>query len=451
MRKIFLLLLLPSLGAVQMKAIGGNSVPKEMVTPYGGPDTTVLNHKVRLPKDTIVVPSATSQAVRKNAQSLPSSISSPKVYEQINNNIVAGYINNFASRYSQHLQVMVSRGQPYFVMVEKIFREHGIPEEMKYLAVIESSFNTNARSRVGAVGAWQFMSGTARIFGLSVGKKVDERKDFYKSTVAAAKFLNELYNQFGDWLLVVAAYNCGPGGVQRAMNASGRSDFWGMQYFLPAESRNHVYKFIATGYILDRFNNFFGVGNDMSNTVVAAPAPIAAAYATTELSEEEMFNTVEFNISGKYRLDAIAKKLNMELSDLEHLNPDFAKMMSGPENSYDLRIPKDKMKEFQAEKEEILKESLQMMLDDKATAFDKSRFPAPAKVAAPAEAKAKKPVTTTATAKTSKTSKSSAKAKATAKGKAKTPTAKKKTVARKTTAKKPVTAKKPTLKKTTLH
>jgi len=444
MRKIFLLLLLPTLGAGTFEAIGGNGVPKEMVTPYGGPDTTVLNHKIRLPKDTAIVPSETSQTVRKNAQSLPSSISSPKVYEQINNNIVAGYINNFASRYSQHLQVMVSKGQPYFVMVEKIFREHGIPEEMKYLAVIESSFNTNARSRVGAVGAWQFMSGTARIFGLSVGKKVDERKDFYKSTVAAAKFLNELYNQFGDWLLVVAAYNCGPGGVQRAMNASGRTDFWGMQYFLPAESRNHVYKFIATGYILDRFNNFFGVGDDMTSTVANSAAVPGTASASTELTEEEMFNTVEFNISGKYRLDAIAKKLNMELTELEHLNPDFARMMASPENSYDLRIPKDKMKEFQTEKEEILKESLQMMLDDRATTLDKSRFPAPAKIAAPAETKARKTVTASKT-------KATRSAKTTAKGKtSKAATAKKKTVAKKTTAKKPVT-KKTTLKKTTLR
>lgn len=436
MRKIFLLLLLPTLGAWHFEANGGNGIPKKVVTPIGGPDTTVLNHKVRLPKDTIVVPSVTSQAVRQNAQSLPSSISNPKVYEQINNNIVAGYINNFASRYSQHLQVMISRGQPYFVMVEKIFREHGIPEEMKYLAVIESSFNTNARSRVGAVGAWQFMSGTARIFGLSVGKKVDERKDFYKSTVAAAKFLNELYNQFGDWLLVVAAYNCGPGGVQRAMAASGRSDFWGMQYFLPAESRNHVYKFIATGYILDRFNTFFGVGNDDNSdhpgiSTINVPAS-SVAYTSTELTEEEMYNTVEFNISGKYRLDAIAKKLNVEQAQLEHLNPDFARMMSGPDNSYDLRIPKDKMKQFQAEKEEILKESLALMLDDKATGVDKSKFPPPAKLAPTPEAKA------------------AAKAKATPASKAKAPVGKKKAPAAKkkaTGSKKPVAAKKKTTHK----
>lgn len=392
MRKILLVLLLPALGAWHSEAKGNNSVPViTTASSYEAPDTTVLNRKVRLPKDT-AVPSATSVAVRQNAQSLPASISSPKVYEQINNNIVAGYINNFASRYSQHLQVMIAKGQPYFIMVEKIFRENGIPEEMKYLAVIESSFNTNARSRVGAVGAWQFMTGTARIFGLSVGKKVDERKDFYKSTVAAAKFLNELYDQFGDWLLVVAAYNCGAGGVKRAMNASGRSDFWGMQYFLPAESRNHVYKFIATGYILDRFNNFFGVGDD-GDKIIPANIPASAAIVSSmasELTEDEIFNTVEFNISGKYKMEAIAKRLNMGRAELDHLNPDFEKLMSGPSNSYDLRVPKEKMQQFQAEKEEILKESLQMMLDEKASGVDKSRFPPPAKMAAIPEAKAKR-------------------------------------------------------------
>jgi membrane-bound lytic murein transglycosylase D len=435
MRKILLALLLPTVGALHSNVNGNNSLPGASLSSYEAADTTVLNKKVHLPKDT-TLPSATSMAVRKNAQSLPASISSPKVYEQINNNIVAGYINNFASRYSQHLQVMVAKGQPYFIMVEKIFRENGIPEEMKYLAVIESSFNTNARSRVGAVGAWQFMSGTARIFGLSVGKKTDERKDFYKSTVAAAKFLNQLYDQFGDWLLVVAAYNCGPGGVQRAMNASGRTDFWGMQYFLPAESRNHVYKFIATGYILDRFNNFFGVGDDGAKIIpVNIPAVAAMTIPTaTELTEDEMFNTVEFNISGKYRMDAIAKRLNMEKAELDHLNPDFERMMSGPENSYDLRVPKEKMKQFQADKDEILKESIQMMMDDKASGVDKSRFPAPAPKMSVTEAKAKN--VTTSARKSTRSSKYSVKHKSSVKSKAaakKRATAKKNGAARKKT------------------
>jgi membrane-bound lytic murein transglycosylase D len=384
MRKIFLLLLLPAISLVSVSAMGGNSNPKEMAYPVFSPDTSVvkLNHKVRLPKDTALLPSPTSVAVKKAAQSLPNTIRSAKVYEQINNNLVAGYVSNYATRYSQHLQIMIDKGQPYFNMIEKVFRDNGIPEEMKYLAVIESSFNTNARSRVGAVGAWQFMAGTARIFGLSVGKKIDERKDFYKSTLAAAQFLNQLYAQFDDWLLVVAAYNCGAGGVQRAIKASGRTDFWGMQYFLPAESRNHVYKFIATGYILDKFNNFFGVSEDNTITVnVPVADNLSAPVARGPLTEDEIFSTVEINVTGKYRLEAIAKKLDMNLAELDRFNPGFTKAMASAENNYDLRIPKEKMKQFMAEKNEMLKESVQMTLDDRAVGVDKSKFPPPVKMA----------------------------------------------------------------------
>ncbi len=398
MRKIFLLTLLPALSFGKVRA-GSNGIPKENgIAAIAVADTSVLTHakvKVKLPKDTADHATPTSVAVKKAAQSLPNTIRSAKVYEQINNNLVAGYVNNYATRYSQHLQIMIERGQPYFAMVEKIFREHGIPEEMKYLAVIESSFNTNARSRVGAVGAWQFMAGTARIFGLSVGKKVDERKDFYKSTLAAAQYLNQLYDQFGDWLLVVAAYNCGAGGVQRAMKASGREDFWGMQYFLPAESRNHVYKFIATGYILDRFNNFFGVSMDDNKAVTvnntADNTPSIVGVARGPLTEEEIYNTVEINVTGKYRLEAIAKSLEVDVPSLDRLNPGFAKAMASPANAYDLRIPKDKMKQFMADKEEILKESVAMSLDDKAVGVDKSKFPAPAKMPETKEAPAKAP------------------------------------------------------------
>lgn len=388
-------MLLPALSLGSVEVMGSNSVPKETAFPRVSPDTTVKFRKVHLPKDS-VVPTPTTMAVKKAAQSLPNTIRSAKVYEQINNNLVAGYVNNYATRYSQHLQIMVEKGQPYFAMVEKIFREHGIPEEMKYLAVIESSFNTNARSRVGAVGAWQFMAGTARIFGLNVGKKVDERKDFYKSTMAAAQYLNKLYEQFDDWLLVVAAYNCGPGGVQRAMKASGREDFWGMQYFLPAESRNHVYKFIATGYILDRFNNFFGVSDEPGMPVAentAAPAAATTAVARGPLTEDEIFGSVEINVTGKYRLEAIAKKLEMSVAELDRYNPGFAKAMASAENNYDLRVPKEKMKLFLAEKDEMLKESVQMTLDDKAVGVDKSKFPPPAKMPAAKTAPAKKVAT----------------------------------------------------------
>lgn len=382
MTKVFLLLLLAV--GLTGAAAASDKGPKEMVVPAVQElhaDTSVtLKKSAHLPKDTIVRGAPASQAVKQAAQSMPVIVRTPKVYEaQMTNHYIKGYVNDYASRYSRHLATMVERSAPYFTMIEKVFSDHGIPEEMKYLAVIESGMSYNARSRVGAVGMWQFMSSTARIFGLNVGKKVDERKDFYKSTVAAAKYLNELNEQFDDWLLVVAAYNCGAGGVQRAQRISGRSDFWGIQYFLPAESRNHVYKFIATGYILDRFNTFFGVG---SNYAAAPGSRMSAApefRKPAPLTEDDMFNTVEFNISGKYRIEAIAKKLNMDKEELERLNPDFTQALAGETNSYDLRIPKEKMKVFQAEKDEILKESLQITLDDKAATVDRSRFPAPVK------------------------------------------------------------------------
>ncbi len=405
MTKIFLLLSLPALVGSTSAVAASVEVNKEMV--YSVQDTpadtsVTLKKAAHLPKDTTVHGAPASLSVKRAAQALPSVIRTPKVYEQMNNNFVKNYISDYATRYSQHLAVMVERSAPYFVMIEKVFVDHGIPEEMKYLAVIESSLLHNARSRVGAVGMWQFMSGTARIFGLNVGKKVDERKDIYKSTVAAAKFLNELYDQFDDWLLVVAAYNCGAGGVQRAQKISGRSDFWGIQYFLPAESRNHVYKFIATGYILDRFNTFFGVGSNYTTANISLPAARMSTAAefrkAAPITEEDMFNTVEFNISGKYRLEAIAKKLAMETNELERLNPGFAQALAGESNSYDLRIPKEKMKLFQSEKEEILKESLQMSLDDKAATVDRSRFPAPVK-RPEVKAPVKKPVAKKAPAK----------------------------------------------------
>lgn len=381
MTKVFLSLLLPALGIFTSADAASNMSPKEMVIPgiELSADTSVtLKKSAHLPKDTVVPASPATLAVKQAAQAMPVVVRNPKVYEQMNNHYITGYVNDYATRYSQHLAVMVDRAAPYFTMIEKVFTDHGIPEEMKYLAVIESGMSYNARSRVGAVGMWQFMSGTARIFGLSVGKKVDERKDFYKSTVAAAKFLNELYEQFDDWLLVVAAYNCGAGGVQRAQKISGRSDFWGIQYFLPAESRNHVYKFIATGYILDRFNTFFGVSDNY--VTPAARMTLPAEYKkAAPLSDEDLYNTVVFNITGKYKLEAIAKKLSVDAAELDRLNPNFAQTLAGETNSYDLRIPKDKMKTFQAEKEEILKESLQLTLDDKAATVDKSRFPAPVK------------------------------------------------------------------------
>ena len=138
-----------------------------------------------------------------------------------------------------------------FPLIDSILSKHDLPVQLKYLAVVESELNTKAVSRVGAVGPWQFMPATAKVLGLKVTSKYDERKNLKKSTRAAAIYLRDLYAQYGDWLLVLAAYNSGPGPVNRAIRKSGSTNFWKLQHHLPAESRQHVKKYIATHYYFE--------------------------------------------------------------------------------------------------------------------------------------------------------------------------------------------------------
>ena len=144
-----------------------------------------------------------------------------------------------------------ARGAAYFKTIEDIFGKYGLPAELKYLAVVESYLKTNAVSRVGAKGMWQLMPTTARELGLKVNSKYDERTHFYKSTVAAAKYLKDLHKEFGDWLLVIAAYNGGPGTVYNAIKKSGSRNFWTLQNYLPMESRAHVKRYIGTHYYFE--------------------------------------------------------------------------------------------------------------------------------------------------------------------------------------------------------
>ncbi len=162
------------------------------------------------------------------------------------NGTASTYVKQFIKKNREGLSEVEKRKQKYFSIIEPIFEAYGIPVELKYLAVVESKLKTNALSRVGAKGLWQFMPGTARELGLKVKGKYDERTHAYKSTVAAAKYLKELYRQFGDWLLVIAAYNSGPGYVYKAIKRSGSRNFWKIQSLLPAETRAHVKHFIGT-------------------------------------------------------------------------------------------------------------------------------------------------------------------------------------------------------------
>ncbi|MEO8403585.1 MAG: lytic transglycosylase domain-containing protein [Chitinophagaceae bacterium] len=161
------------------------------------------------------------------------------------------FVADYAVSNSEMLELVRQRGVNTFPIIDTVFSHYHLPLELKYLAVIESELSTKAVSKVGAAGTWQLMPVTARLLSLKVTAKYDERKHLYKSTVAAAKYLKDLYNEFGDWLLVIAAYNAGPGGVYKAIKKSGSRNFWKLQYFLPAETRDHVKKFIGTHYYFE--------------------------------------------------------------------------------------------------------------------------------------------------------------------------------------------------------
>jgi len=161
------------------------------------------------------------------------------------------FVTDYAEANDESFEKLKINKSNYFKTIDKIFIQFDVPVELKYLAIVESKLKTDARSWVGAVGVWQFMPGTAKRFGLRITSKYDERKNLWKSSVAAAKYLDILYDMFGDWLLVIAAYNSGPGPVLNAIKKSGSRNFWKLQYFLPKETRLHVKRFIATHYYFE--------------------------------------------------------------------------------------------------------------------------------------------------------------------------------------------------------
>ena len=161
---------------------------------------------------------------------------------------VQPFVETYLEEHADLLEKIKQQNSSSFKTIEKILVKRGIPAELVYLAVVESKLKNKATSGAGAVGIWQLMPVTARSLGLRVAGKTDERRYIIQSSVAAADYLNVLYKQFDDWLLVVAAYNCGAGNVYKAIKQSGSREFWKLQRFLPAETRNHVKRFIATHY-----------------------------------------------------------------------------------------------------------------------------------------------------------------------------------------------------------
>src|SRR5690554_2572539 len=220
------------------------------------------------------------------------------------NEQVRSYIETYTSpRYKNHVGRMLGLSEYYFPIFERVFAETGLPEEIKYLAIIESALNPHAVSRVGATGPWQFMFATARMYDLEIDKYVDERRDPVAASYAASACLRDEYDRFGDWLLAIAAYNCGPGNVIRAIRRSGleNPDYWQISPYLPRETRNYVPAFIAMAYVFT-FHEEHGIEPIQSDL-----------HVTTE----------EVAVNQMVSLKGIAEALELDIASLKTLNPAY--------------------------------------------------------------------------------------------------------------------------------
>ncbi|MBA4321955.1 MAG: lytic transglycosylase [Odoribacter sp.] len=218
------------------------------------------------------------------------------------NNIIRNHIRVYTSLRRDDFRAILGLMDYYFPMIEDIFDSYGLPAELKYMAVIESALNPNAVSRVGATGMWQFMYSTGRFYGLTINSIVDERRDPIRATHAAARYLKDMYSIYNDWILVIAAYNCGPGNVDKAIRRSGnRKNYWEIYYRLPRETRGYIPQFVAATYAINYYREHH-----------IRPLPLNIPIATDTLV-----------VNKDIHLSQISEVMNIPLGELRALNPQY--------------------------------------------------------------------------------------------------------------------------------
>jgi membrane-bound lytic murein transglycosylase D len=249
------------------------------------------------------------------------------------NSKIKGFINYFAVRNARYTMVMERRKRVYFPMFEEILKAQNVPDEIKYLAIVESGLNAKAVSPAGAAGLWQFMTFTGKEFGLKQDAVLDERLDPEKATVAACKYLSALYKTFNDWELALASYNCGPGNVRRAIRRSGyKETFWQIYDYLPKETRSYVPQFVALTYMMNHMADHGIVADSLEY-------PIA-------------FDTISVN--QYFDMYTFGDVLNICADDMRKLNPALKKGILTGAYPYKIKVPVDKMAQFYLNRVDIL-------------------------------------------------------------------------------------------------
>jgi len=294
----------------------------------------------------------------------PVPLAGQKAYFGEMNDYMSDFVKKYMHAHNKTLVCVKDRCRKAFPPMDTILKQNNIPKELKYLSVIESALNNNAISPVGAVGPWQLMTGTAHYLGINP----KERRDWSKSTIAAAKYLSILYSQLNDWLLVIAAYNSGPGPVVRAIDRTGSHNFWDIKPYLPRETQGHVLAFVATASIFENLDKF--IGSTIPEELVLDGKPYkdpvklnTKPTLKSPFSKDELQHMVIVKINHPVSMELMVQELGLDNKQMSRWNSDYElyEYNTYPTPYYYLRLPKEKLDNFLKKKPIMEKQSIKLM------------------------------------------------------------------------------------------